>query len=107
MTFTSSPLARDDEYFFGVLQSRPHELWARGLGTQLREVESGFRYTPTSTFETFPFPADPAPDLVAEVAEAARQLNALRVGWQNPTSLQSAQLAKRTLTNLYNSPPRG
>ena len=34
-----------------------HELWARGLGTQLREVESGFRYTPTSTFETFPFPA--------------------------------------------------
>ena len=97
--------ARDDDYFFGVLQSRPHELWARGLGTQLREVESGFRYTPTSTFETFPFPADPAPDLVAEVAEAARQLNALRVGWQNPTSLQSAQLAKRTLTNLYNSPP--
>jgi hypothetical protein len=28
----------------------------RGLGTQLREVESGFRYTATTTFETFPFP---------------------------------------------------
>ena len=27
------------------------------MGTQLREVESGFRYTPTTTFETFPFPA--------------------------------------------------
>ncbi len=39
------------------------------------------------------------------MAEAARQLNALRVGWQNPASLESAQLAKRTLTNLYNSPP--
>ncbi len=48
--------ARADDYFFGVLHSRLHELWARGTGTQLREVESGFRYTPTSTFETFPFP---------------------------------------------------
>ncbi len=48
--------ARDDDYFFGVLHSSVHELWARGLGTQLREVESGFRYTPTTTFETFPFP---------------------------------------------------
>jgi len=97
--------ARDDDYFFGVLQSRVHELWARGLGTQLREVESGFRYTPTSTFETFPFPASPAPEPVTEVAEAARQLNALRVGWQNPTGLEAAQLAKRTLTNLYNARP--
>ena len=51
--------ARDDDYFFGVLQSRVHELWARAMGTQLREVESGFRYTPTTTFETFPFPKPP------------------------------------------------
>ena len=53
--------ARDDDYSFGVLHSRMHELWARSLGTQLREFESGFRYTPTSTFETFPFP-EPTPD---------------------------------------------
>jgi hypothetical protein len=26
------------------------------MGTQLREAESGLRYTPTTTFETFPFP---------------------------------------------------
>src|SRR5690348_18021080 len=49
-------IARDDDYFFGVLHSSIHELWARRLGTQLREVESGFRYTPRSTFETYPFP---------------------------------------------------
>ncbi len=49
-------IARADAYTFGVLHSRVHELWARGTGTQLREVESGFRYTPTTTFETFPFP---------------------------------------------------
>ena len=27
--------ARDDDYFFGVLQSRFHEVWARAQGTQL------------------------------------------------------------------------
>ena len=49
-------IARDDDYTFGVLQSRMHEVWARAMGTQLREAESGFRYTATSTLETFPFP---------------------------------------------------
>jgi type II restriction/modification system DNA methylase subunit YeeA len=52
-------IARDDDYFFGVLHSKLHELWARATGTQLREEESGFRYTPTTTFETFPFPWPP------------------------------------------------
>ena len=97
--------ARDDDYFFGVLQSRVHELWARGLGTQLREVESGFRYTPTSTFETFPLPEAPTSNEVQGVADAAKQLDDLRVGWQNPPGLSQSELAKRTLTNLYNSPP--
>ena len=97
--------ARDDDYFFGVLHSHAHETWARGLGTQLREVESGFRYTPTSTFETFPFPGDPAADAVREVEEAAQHLNVLRVGWQDPPGTSPAELAKRTLTGLYNSPP--
>ncbi len=46
-------------------------------GTQLREAESGFRYTPTITFETFPFPwppgQEPAGDPHVEaIAEAAR-----------------------------------
>ena len=71
--------AREDNYFFGVLQSRIHEVWARAQGTQLREVESGFRYTPSSTFETFPFPWPPGREskssrLVEAIAEAAREL---------------------------------
>ena len=49
-------LALDDDFSFGVLHSRVHELWARAQGTQVRERESGFRYTPTSCFENFPFP---------------------------------------------------
>jgi hypothetical protein len=38
------------------MHSRIHALWALAQGTQLREKESGFRYTPTTCFETFPFP---------------------------------------------------
>src|SRR5262249_43378391 len=75
--------ARDDDYFFGVLHSSVHEWWARGQGTQLREVESGFRYTPTRTFETFPFP-EPSTAQRDEIAEAAKTLDALRLGWLNP-----------------------
>ena len=48
--------AEDNDFFFGLLHSRFHEAWARANGTQVRERESGFRYTPTSCFETFPFP---------------------------------------------------
>jgi type II restriction/modification system DNA methylase subunit YeeA len=48
--------ARSDDYFFGIVQGRFHEVWARSQGTQVRERESGFRYTPTTCFETFPFP---------------------------------------------------
>ena len=95
---------RDDDYTFGILQSRVHELWARGTGTQLREVESGFRYTPTTCFETFPFP-DPTPEQRDRVGEAARRLVEFRDGWLNPPGLAPADLAKHTLTNLYNQRP--
>ncbi len=47
---------RADDFFFGVLNSRFHLVWAHSQGTQLREKESGSRYTPTTCFETFPFP---------------------------------------------------
>ncbi len=98
--------ARDDNYFFGVLHSRVHELWARSQGTQLREVESGFRYTPTSTFETFPFPC-PTPDQEAAIAKASRRLDSLRQGWLNPATdtVSPTELKRRTLTNLYNARP--
>ncbi len=75
--------AVEDDYTFGVLHSRFHELWARAQGTQLREVESGFRYTPTTCFETFPFP-EPTAAQRAAVGDAARELNALRENWLNP-----------------------
>jgi type II restriction/modification system DNA methylase subunit YeeA len=102
--------ARSDDYFFGVLHSRIHELWARAQGTQLREVESGFRYTPTSTFETFPFPWPPGKEpqdspQVKAIAEAARELVRQRDNWLNPPDAAPEALAKLTLTNLYNKRP--
>jgi len=48
--------ASGEDYFLGILHSRIHEIWSLAQGTQLREKESGFRYTPTTCFETFPFP---------------------------------------------------
>ena len=97
-------IARDDDYTFGVLHSRLHELWARALGTQLREAESGFRYTPTTSFETFLFP-EPTAEQREAIAEDARELDDLRNGWLNPPNASAAELKKRTLTNLYNQRP--
>ena len=48
--------AREDDYFFGVLHSRLHEVWSLRMGTSLEDRP---RYTPTTTFETFPFPWPP------------------------------------------------
>ena len=94
-------IASEDDYTFGVLHSRFHELWARGMGTQLREVESGFRYTPTTCFETFPFPR-PTEEQREAISAAAAELNTLREGWLNPAGVGATEISKRTLTNLYN-----
>ncbi|MDD4441971.1 MAG: class I SAM-dependent DNA methyltransferase [Kiritimatiellae bacterium] len=104
--------ARDDDAFFGVLHSRIHEVWARAQGTQLREEESGCRYTPTTSFETFPLPRGTS-DLrpltsglcLPAIAAAARELVEKRDLWLKPEGASPAELKKRTLTNLYNARP--
>src|SRR5208283_5893179 len=72
--------ARSDDYSLGVLHSRLHEVWALKLGTRL---ETRPRYTPTTCFETFPLPK-PTPDQEKAVADAAKELDALRNNWLNP-----------------------
>ena len=47
-------IARDDDTTFGILHSRFHEVWSLRLGTSLEDRP---RYTPSTTFETFPVPA--------------------------------------------------
>ena len=84
-------VAREDDTTFGILHSRFHEAWALRLGTSLEDRP---RYTPTTTFETFPFPeglslnisaAEYASDRrAATIAGAARNLVELRERWLNP-----------------------
>ena len=84
-------IARDDDTTFGILHSRFHEAWSLRLGTSLEDRP---RYTPTTTFETFPFPEGLSPDIPAAdyaenpravaIAEPARRLTALRDRWLNP-----------------------
>jgi type II restriction/modification system DNA methylase subunit YeeA len=102
-------IARADDYFFGVLHSRPHELWS--LATSSRHgVGNDPTYNNTTCFETFPFPwppgHEPAGDPCVEaIAEAARALVQQRDAWLNPPGASEAELKKRTLTNLYNARP--
>ena len=179
-------IARADDTTFGILHSRFHELWSLRMCTWLG-VGNDPRYTPTTCFETFPFPAGltpadtahqrteaveggaliPAdlPDTLSDalhtedfkpnqplapvhqapaaiktipprqaataIAQAAQRLNTLRQAWLNPPEWTHTvpevvplglsaspypdrivpkpgfekELAKRTLTNLYNLRP--
>ncbi len=100
-------VARADDTTFGILHSRLHELWSLRLGTSLEDRP---RYTPTTCFETFPFPAGLTPADTAHqrtealpdgalipadlppairphaeaIARAAARLVTLRDAWLNP-----------------------
>jgi len=86
-------IARDDDTTFGILHSRFHEAWSLRLGTWLGKGNDP-RYTPTTTFETFPFPDGLSPDVPAtdyaddpravSIDDAARRLVELRNRWLNP-----------------------
>ena len=104
-------IARADDTTFGILHSRFHELWSLALCTWLGKGNDP-RYTPTTCFETFPFPTGltPAntaptedkiiatfdkpvaapvtnPDVLNHaqaIAEAAFKLNDYREKWLNP-----------------------
>ena len=54
-TASQTIFARDDDTTFGILHSRFHEVWSLRLGTSLGKGTDP-RYTPSTTFETFPFP---------------------------------------------------
>jgi type II restriction/modification system DNA methylase subunit YeeA len=104
---TCHVIARADDYAFGVIHSKAHELWSLGVGSTLEDRP---RYTATACFETFPFPWPPGCEagesaLVEAIAEAARELVAKRDAWLNPPGSSAEDLKKRTLTNLYNARP--
>ena len=63
--------AFEDDYAMGILSSFTHGAWAWSRGSTLK---GDLRYTPSSVFETFPWPC-PATDTQRErVAEASRRV---------------------------------
>jgi type II restriction/modification system DNA methylase subunit YeeA len=84
-------VAREDDASIGILQSRIHEVWALRSGSSLEDRP---RYTPTTCFETFPFPEGLTPNIPATgyagdknalaIAAAAQDLFQLRDHYLNP-----------------------
>jgi type II restriction/modification system DNA methylase subunit YeeA len=102
-------IARDDDYFFGVVHSHIHELWS--LRTSPRHgVGNDPTYNAESCFETFPFPWPPGEEpkddpRVEAIAQAAGALVEMRDRWLKAEGLTDPERKKRTLTNLYNARP--
>ncbi len=101
-------ITRADDSTFGIFHSRFHELWSLRMGSSLEDRP---RYTPTTCFETFPFPKDLTPadtahqktetiaggalipadistssmrTVAEKIARAAKRLNDLLEAWLNP-----------------------
>jgi hypothetical protein len=55
----------EQQGFFCVLQSRPHEIWSRFVSSTLGDA---LNYSPTDCFETFPFPAGFETNVAVEAA---------------------------------------
>ena len=85
-------IARDDDYTLGVLHSSAHEVWASRQGTSLEDRP---RYTPSTCFETFPFP-HPTDAQKAEIEKWAKYLHTVRSGLLEGDDTL-------TMTKLYNA----
>lgn len=126
-------IPRDDDTFFGLLQCRFHLIWSLRKGSDLQD-RPRYTHTSTFATYPFPQGLTPnipaaayADDPRAQaIAKAAERLNELRENWLNPPDLvvrepevvpgyparllpkddvAAKELAKRTLTNLYNVRP--
>ena len=126
-------IPREDDTTFGIIQSKAHELWALRKGSDLQDRPRYTHTSVFATFP-FPeglTPNIPAADFADDpraiaIATAAARLNELRENWLNPADLvvrepevvpgypdrilpcdetAAKELAKRTLTNLYNARP--
>jgi hypothetical protein len=87
--------AFDDDYSIGILTSSIHEAWAHSESSTLEDRP---RYTPTSCFETFPWP-QPNDGLRDEIGEIAKRLIERR-----QTICVDNQIG---LTDLYNKLEEG
>lgn len=64
-----------DDYSMGVLTALPHRVWTRSRGST---IKGDIRYTPSSVFETFPWPYPVTEEQRERVSEASRRMMARR-----------------------------
>jgi hypothetical protein len=85
-------IAGTDFYLFAFITSSTHRIW---INAKKSTLEDRTRYTPTTCFETFPFPQIVAPELVQKIREAMTTLNDYR---------NEVMVAKNWgITDLYNA----
>ncbi|KAM3115759.1 DNA methyltransferase [Phormidesmis sp. 146-33] len=87
----TTTVVSNDFYILGLLTSQAHRLWVKAQSSTL---EDRTRYTPTTCFQTFPFPQTPDAKLVEKIRETAVKLHEYR----------SEQMEKKQwgITKLYN-----
>jgi hypothetical protein len=93
-TNTLQVFAYEDDYSFGIMQSRPHWEWTKARGGKVTER---IRYT-SEVWRTFAWPQDPTDRQVAAVAAAGRELRRARAelmeqnGWSLRALYQAAEV---------------
>jgi MmeI, target recognition domain len=65
----------DDAYSFGILSSAIHRLWFEARCSRL---ETRLRYTPTTVFDSFPWPQAPTLQQITTIEQQVDELLALR-----------------------------
>ena len=80
-----------DDYTHGIISSRVHDVWVRGNSSTL---EDRLRYTPSTAFETFPFP-NPTDAQRERIAAASRSFVTLR--------RTACEESGKGLTKVYNT----
>ncbi|KAM3103634.1 DNA methyltransferase [Phormidesmis sp. 146-12] len=86
VVFTSN-----DFYVLGILTSNVHRTW---MDTQKSTLKADIAYTPTTCFETFPFPQSPSAKLIEQIRNAALTLHEYRI--------QQMEKKQWGITQLYN-----
>lgn len=84
-------LISDDFYVFGIVSSGVHRAW---MNAQKSTLKADIAYTPTTCFETFPFPQTPSSKLVEQIRATAQQLHQYRT--------QQMEAKQWGITQLYN-----
>jgi len=108
-------IARADDTTFGILHSRFHELWSLRMCTWLG-VGNDPRYTPTTCFETFPFPAGLTPADTAHqrtetlqggaVIPAGPAQNAVRRAHPQPAQRSATPSVRENASNIAQAAKR-